>query len=365
MLMDAGATSKDSAAGKGEERQEGETKKKVPVKRKKAEEPSVRKRDSTVEVTRRPAPVYKLTIPIGDDNPDTFSDLWMRNWGDEIESMEQETTIPSVRFTDDVNPAELVSPISTLQFLEVKIDFAPEEPFGLPWPLRVYGFIAARDAVDYKRNIIFKCNRDNYQLVDEESPYLLLTGPKRAVVLVDPVYFEVDLKVKGAVESEDKDLIFLAEPFDDTGPLDSSVFKCVYTGEICKLELTFGHIVRSVEAAISMKVIRGSWPDGLHAFFGAKTSSISNMEIPLLVTCYGHKLPLADDGTIKLQRHVVCAELRKGEDLEVFVNAEDLNRKRLGDALIFKPQGHSYLRGTLEVGSCEIEVTVTWSLISW
>ena len=94
MQMDAGVTSKDTATGKVGTRQEGKKKKRVLATRKKAEEPSVMKWDSTVKETRRPPPVYKLTIPVDEDNRDQFRELWMQNWGDEIDSMEQESKYP-------------------------------------------------------------------------------------------------------------------------------------------------------------------------------------------------------------------------------------------------------------------------------
>ncbi|KAM0889052.1 hypothetical protein ACQ4PT_027950 [Festuca glaucescens] len=164
-----------------------------------------------------------------------------------------------------------------------------------------------------------------------QRPYLLLTGPARAVALVDPVYFEVHLKVREPRQSEDYDLISLAQSFRDTGPLDSSLFKPVYTGKISKLELTFGHIIMSVEAA----VIRGSWPDGFDGIFAARTASINNMAFVLLVTG-DDGLPLADDGVIKLQRHVVCAEIMEGEHLEVSARACGVGGRRFDDALCFK-----------------------------
>uniref|UniRef100_A0ACD5UDH8 Uncharacterized protein n=1 Tax=Avena sativa TaxID=4498 RepID=A0ACD5UDH8_AVESA len=151
----------------------------------------------------------------------------------------------------------------------------------------------------------------------------------------------------------------------DTGPLDSSVFNCVYTSKISTVELTFGHIIMSVEAVVSMKVINGSWPDGFEGVFAAKTASINDMEIRLVMTDDDNKLPLADDGTIKLQRHVICAEIEDGEYLEVLVDAYGDGGQRLNDGLHFRPQERGRLKGTLEVDSCQIEVTVTWSLIKW
>lgn len=45
--------------------------------------------------------------------------------------------------------------------------------------------------------------------------------------------------------------------------LFSRVFKRAYTSKLSRLEFTFGHIVFSVEATIFVRVIDGSWPDGL------------------------------------------------------------------------------------------------------
>jgi hypothetical protein len=48
----------------------------------------------------------------------------------------------------------------TLQIFSIKL---AEIAGGLQWPLSVYGVIAVRDAVDYNRNFIFSCDRDDSQ----------------------------------------------------------------------------------------------------------------------------------------------------------------------------------------------------------
>jgi hypothetical protein len=93
-------------------------------------------------------------------------------------------------------------------------------------------------------------------------------------------------------------------------------------------ELTLGHIRSSAEATISMKVIHGSWPDGCRGAFAAKTASIDGVEFALLLTGDDDELPVADDGTIELQRKVVCAEVEKEEEhLEVCVEAKSISSR--------------------------------------
>jgi hypothetical protein len=78
-----------------------------------------------------------------------------------------------VRYADVDSPEVPAGPIDTLQFFEVKIS----EISGLKWPLQVYGFVAARDMVDYKRNMIFERERDNCQIISEEVRIVALLTP--------------------------------------------------------------------------------------------------------------------------------------------------------------------------------------------
>ncbi|CAO2183112.1 unnamed protein product [Urochloa humidicola] len=68
---------------------------------------------------------------------------------------------------------------------------------GLEWPLRVFGLVAVRDSMDYKRNILFHRSKENCQILTEEDPYLELSGPCRAIALIDHPEYEVELSVVG------------------------------------------------------------------------------------------------------------------------------------------------------------------------
>jgi hypothetical protein len=55
--------------------------------------------------------------------------------------------------------------MDTLQFFYVKVASIDD---SLQWPLDVYGFVAVRDVLDRKRNMIFCCDRDNCQTINQQ-----------------------------------------------------------------------------------------------------------------------------------------------------------------------------------------------------
>ena len=115
-----------------------------------------------------------------------------------------------------------------------------------------------------------------------QNRYLTLTGPTRAVVVVDPVFFEVDLRVKGRTESEDRALSYLVVNCHESGCRESYMFKRVETSKLSTVELTLGDMAESVEATISVRVVDGEWPEGFGGLISARTASISDIEIKLL-----------------------------------------------------------------------------------
>ena len=185
----------------------------------------------------------------------------------------------------------------------------------------------------------------------------MLSGPSRAVVLVDPVTIEVDLKVKGAIESKDTDLSLLAVPSTYSGGSGSCPFE--YTSKHCTLEFMLGEIVSSVEATIFIRVIDGSWPDGFHGQFAAHTTSVDHEKVILLEFGHDNVVPVSANGIMKLSRHVVSVEV--SGTLKVSSRAWQDGCKAVV-AFTAAKVGRSYR--ALHFGSCKMEVLVAWSLIS-
>ncbi|KAB8113908.1 hypothetical protein EE612_053062 [Oryza sativa] len=259
-----------------------------------------------------------------------------------------------------------------------------EEEEGLHWPLHVYGLVATRDSLDPRRNLLFNRTRDNCQILTQQDPFLLLTGPTRAVVLViDPVKFEIQLKAKGTSESEDKVLNFRVLVYHHDYSLADPPF-IVRRRRRCKrseLEFAFTLLVRSVEATISVQVVDGSsWPDDLGVQVAARTASIKIVLLDSQKQQDG-KMPIDDDGFIQLSRRVVSVELAGQLIVQVLafnsqqqvVDNDNDNKKDeivAKHEIVFDPKEASLSVETCELqlgggggGPCKLQISVAWSLV--
>ena len=233
-----------------------------------------------------------------------------------------------MRFTDEPPPRYGAFPMSTLQVYSVRVEGIRR---GLQWPLDVFGIVAARDTVDFNRNIIFSRTRDNCQTLTKEHPDLVLTGPSRAVFLEQSpshVIIEVDLTLKGATDSEDEKLSSLVVPIVAGSTMYSHMWESAYTSKLSTVEFRLGHIVSSVEATIFVRVTRGSWPDGFRGRFYAIASGVcpnlpntayhtdvNDEKIVLLDAGGDDKVSVTSEGDIKLSRRVVSVDT--GGELKV------------------------------------------------
>nr|CAB3457688.1 unnamed protein product [Digitaria exilis] len=196
--------------------------------------------------------------------------------------------------------------------------------------------------------------------IDWKAPYLKLTGPTRAVGVCDPVTFEVDLKVKGSTESEDKCLSFLAVTYIDFTALHSHHVRMDYPSKLSTLQFELGSIVNSVEATISVRVRKGLWPDGLRAQFAARTASIGEAQVVLLDSG-DDTVHISRGGSISLSRCVASVEI--SGNLEVIVEAGRGEETAIGKRF-FKPKKDNVSHGIIGLGFCTLDITVAWSLVS-
>ncbi|CAL5070078.1 unnamed protein product [Urochloa decumbens] len=270
---------------------------------------------------------------------------------------EDNTSFRPMRYTEGTIPGDARSDV-VLEILSVQVT---ETKDGLDWPLHVYGHIVARDVVDQNRNLLFDRKRDNCQILTQQDSCLLLTGPSRAVMIIDPVTFEVDLKAKGKTESEDKVLSLKAfkKRVDDFILL----YRCF--SKRCTVEFAFAVVSKAVEATVySVKVISGSWPNHLRGQVVSHTTRTVQKDIVLLDSQDG-RMPITSDGTIELSRSVVSVALR--EELTICVLASQVADKSdvIKEAMAyFTPQRAGWSHCRCDLGFCELEITIAWSLFT-
>ncbi|KAM0889022.1 hypothetical protein ACQ4PT_027957 [Festuca glaucescens] len=270
-------------------------------------------------------------------------------------------SVPPMCYTDNL-PSNC-SPRDSLQIVSIKIASIRG---GLPWPIHVFGMVTARDVLDYrKRVIIYARARSNCQTITEEHPYLVLTGPTRAIVTChDPGNIDIVLKVKGETESHDRDLSFLVLNLQSRG---YCYFHGDYTSNRSTLELGFHHIDRVVKATISVRLMGGALlpPGDFQGVFTASTTSGNFVGILLLAFRDG-KLPVADDGTINLSRRVVSVGYTREDQkdqlkVSIVARSAEHEQNATRNDIVFTPKIYGRSRGVFNLGTCKMQVTVAWS----
>ncbi|XP_037487541.1 uncharacterized protein LOC119365983 [Triticum dicoccoides] len=296
----------------------------------------------------------------------SYRRCWERLWGND-RSFEDQTLLSPMLFTHCTAsriPNEAVAG-STLQIHSIKISTAKE----LTLPLEVYGVVAVRDAVDHHRNPLFLRSRTHCQILEENDSFLRLTGPVRAIVSMDTVYIEIQLKVKGATKSEDTTLI---STFGFYNGDSSGTF--LLKNSLCTVELCYEQLKQSVQATI-MGVFVTPKQESLPFPYGGRVicsslpqddnediAGLPSREV-LLLDSKGGRMSLTNNGYLSLARSVVSVEL-KGK-LQVLIMAESPSQNaEIAAQFLFTPEKCNISKGEcyLPDGS-KVEITVAWSLI--
>nr|XP_025877331.1 LOW QUALITY PROTEIN: uncharacterized protein LOC107276603 [Oryza sativa Japonica Group] len=260
----------------------------------------------------------------------------------------------------------------------------------LQWPLHVYGLVVTRDSLDPRRNLLFNRTRDNCQILTQQDPFLVLTGPSRAIVLIDPVQFEVQLKAKSnnntLHDHPDQDQI-VNFGVVNSGYLPGPTSHCI--GKRSEVEFAISVLDRSIEATIisaDRSSSQSSWPDHLQGRLISRTASTIHQEIVLLDSQKQQdgKMPIDDDGFIQLSRRVVSVELAGQLIVQVLafnsqqqvVDNDNDNKKDeivAKHEIVFDPKEASLSVETCELqlggggggggGPCKLQISVAWSLV--
>ncbi|KAL6615893.1 hypothetical protein ACP70R_038163 [Stipagrostis hirtigluma subsp. patula] len=205
---------------------------------------------------------------------DRFRRNWTRTMSPFVGPLDATTgkDVGPMRYTDSGPPCFGGIPYDAMEIFSLKVT---ELGGGLEWPLRVFGLVAVRDSMDYKRNVLFQRSKDDCQVLTAEDPYLVLTGPRRAIALIDPPGFEVDLSVVGRMPPEEKVLSALYFQYNNicSGRWAGQVRTLTESSEQrSTIELKFAHLSIPLEATVEVRHKEGS--SDFHGRFYAQMESV-------------------------------------------------------------------------------------------
>ncbi|XP_051184301.1 uncharacterized protein [Lolium perenne] len=296
-------------------------------------------------------------LPREEQEIEDYRKQWERCYGRSFGSFDAETSLGHVYCATGTIPPDAL-PECSLQFFSIKVT---DLSYSLSWPLQVHGFVAARDSVDHKRNYLFRCTRDSCQTLTKKDPFLRITGPSRAVLLIDKVLVEVQLKVKGDKESEDEVLAFKCFEFQQSCPLKDGIPTRI-PGQRCKLECALAVLPKSIGATVGFRIVDGSWPDQCPGLIVCKTDNAKEEEVVLLLDFQDGKLPTKSDGVVELSRRLVSVGFPAGKLIfSVEASRNSFSAKATVD---FGMETLGASTRMCDLVFCKLEVTVSWSLVS-
>jgi len=222
------------------------------------------------------------------------------------------------------------------------------------FPIQVYGTVIARDCLDHKCVYIFRRDRDHCQLINSKDEPLILTGPKRGLVLLGDNYIETDLKIKDH-QGQDRELS--KGVITIRGTAHRSLEKCEVERKslatrLSTVDVLYAVVTGAVEATIAIKVLQGNF-DGT---ITAHTSSIQKR-----IVIYDRKIlgtRTYDGGFLRHLQRVVSVNVNDLLIIEAMTGDGKSIRR-----IDFTPRGNSFDEDTITVGTTEMCLIVAWSLM--
>ncbi|CAN6271557.1 unnamed protein product [Urochloa humidicola] len=262
---------------------------------------------------------------------------------------DEESPLGPMRFTTKVYEDNLVKVCEAVNILSVKIACS-----DVGFPIQVYGTVIARDCIDRKCLYLFRHDRDHCQLINSKDEPLILTGPKRGLLLLDDNFVETDVKIK---DHQGHDKEFSKGVISIRGIAHRLLKECKVEREslstrLSTVDVLYAVVIDAVEATIAVRVLKGKF-DGT---ITAHTTSIQER-----VVLYDSKVAgtrTADVGVIRLMRRVVSVYVRDMLIIEV----------KTGDGkslwrIDFTPRGNSVVEHTFTVGGTKMHAMAAWSII--
>ncbi|KAM0825518.1 hypothetical protein ACQ4PT_069502 [Festuca glaucescens] len=122
--------------------------------------------------------------------------------------------------------------------------------------IQVYGYLAARDLLNPRRNYLFNRSRDDPFIVGGDDDWLIqMSGPKRGIDMTSPVLIEFDMRIKtGESEEDDLQLIDGAVLFSDMDPPINMAFTERLGGEGGAVDINLAHLYEAAESTIQVQI---------------------------------------------------------------------------------------------------------------
>ncbi|RCV35664.1 hypothetical protein SETIT_7G257700v2 [Setaria italica] len=203
------------------------------------------------------------------------------------------------------------------------------------FPIHVYGTVIARDSVDKKCVYLFRCHRRDSQLIKSEDESLILTGPARGLLLIDFIWLETDLKIKGE-RGQDK---ILSKGLPEIDGRLSSILENIKVRDItCDSRLS------TVE--VKYAVVKTHTTSILHriVLYDSKAGGVATSD---------------GSGAIQLWRRVIAVCLN--EKLMLTVDSQASNDIQI---IQFGPSLNGASQHVIYCGAIKLCLKVTWSVIT-